>query len=164
MAKYKLNLFSILGMFDRRNLDTYSSISDSEARKEFETSVGWILPQWMACAQNPLDHEKLILNFDEKASTVWHSTPGHHELQAKLLACCGLGRTVRHSFIKKSVHKYNSAVVNLLTQVYPDITPEEVEIWMRANNEEDLAGLAAACGYQPKEVTNLLKAFRGLKQ
>ncbi len=165
MAKYKLDLFSVLRMLDRRDLNVHKSLEDDpEALKELERAAGWMLPMWMTASRNERDHKRLLSEFEEKANGVWLSTAGHPILQLKLLAACGTGRGVNHKFYGKSATKYGDLVFNFLQDVVPDITVESMEKWVKRNTEEEAEELARQCGRQPKEVKDILVEFRRIKQ
>lgn len=163
-SKYSLDLFSVLRMLDKRDMDIYESLrTNPTVLKELETSAGWMLPQWMISAANERDHKELILKFSKKMNTIWLSTSGHPILQLRLLAACGLGKPVRHKFYKRPKSSESSEVMKLLMQIAPDINPDEIDMWVRHNNEEDVIELAGRCGYQEKQMKPLLAEFRRMK-
>lgn len=118
----------------------------------------------MTASSNDLDHKQLILNFVEKANLVWESTQGHPILQLRLLAACGLGKTTRHKFYKKPMATEAKGLTELLIQTIPDINPDEIDMWVRHNTEEDVRELAGSCGYQAKDIEKLLTEFRRIKK
>lgn len=164
MSKYVLDMFSVLKMLDRKQMDVYESLEHNRmAQKELEKNAGWMLPLWMISSYTERDHKLLITEFVKKANAVWESTQGHPILQLRLLAACGLGRPTKHKFYKKQVARGSSGIMELLVQTTPDISPEEIDMWVRHNTEEDVRELAGRCGYQTKEIDKLLAEFRRIK-
>ena len=161
---YTLDLFAVLRMLDRGDMDVYESLSnDPDTLKELERQAGWMLPLWMTGCYQDASHRRLIQRFDDRANCVWSATYGHPILQLRLLAACGVG-SVRHKFYKNTAPKHGKAILDLLIQITPDIRPDEVDMWIRNNNEERVQELAQACGYQPKELKAILTEFRRVKK
>ena len=160
--KQKFDLFGILEFLDQRSLQVREVyLDDPEGLKELDRNAGWLLPQWMTGAYNDKDHAALISRFNEVANPGWYSFQKHPELQLKLLALCGLGRKVKHKFTKPRTNPQMDKVMELLLLVYPDIRQEEVELWLRQNDREDLIELASRAGYQTEDQEALLKAYDG---
>lgn len=165
MPKYTLDLFSVLKMLDRGDMNIHETLAnDPAALKELKAAAGWMLPQWSSASYNERDHRDLIKKFDEHLSIIWNSTSGHPILQLRLLAACGLGRPTKHKFYKRSDTKYGNCVMDLLLQLAPDVTQEDVEKWVERNTEDDAEELARRCGYQSKELKSVLVEFRRMKQ
>ena len=161
----KLDLFAVLGYLDANNMGVWSALSeDEEMQKELRRNVNWMLPQWMTGAQNDREHAELVDNFNELCNPGWFELYEHPELQTKLLACCGLGRRTRHKFFKPTKARNLSRMGELLGHKYMDIREEEIELWCRKNTKAGMKRLAEACGYQPAEVKELVKAFDALRK
>jgi len=162
--KQKFDLFGVLEFLDLRSLQVREVFLDEpELLKELDRNAGWLLPQWMTGAYKDQDHAALISRFNEIANPGWYSLQKHPELQLKLLALCGLGRKVKHKFTKLRSNPTMDKLTELLLQVYPDIRQEEVELWVRQNDRDDLIELATRLGYQTEEQEALLKAYDGVK-
>ncbi len=160
----KLDIFEVLECLDRRNFRVYDSVRDNdELRQELDQNIGWLIPQWMVGAYEDVDHSNLIQNFNDVCNPGWYSFLGHPELQAKLLACCGLGYKTRHRFIKPVVSRESKKIHDLLVDKYYDITPEEVDLWCRSNDLKGLTKLAQQLGRQDVEIKELKKAFKAKK-
>ncbi len=161
----KLDIFSVLSYLDENNLGVYEALGeDAEMLSELERSVSWMLPQWMTGAINDESHAELVKNFNTLCNDGWFSLYGHPELQTKLLACCGLGRNVRHKFFKPTKSRNLSRMMELLSYKYQDIREEEVELWCRHNDKVGMSRLAESLGYQKDEVKELAKAFDVLRK
>ena len=160
----KLDIFAVLSYLDENNLGVYEALrEDSEMLKEFERNVSWMLPQWMTGATSDSVHAELIDNFNEICNDGWFELYGHPELQAKLLACCGVGRT-RHKYYKPKTSPNLSKMTELLKGKYVDIREGEVLMWVRHATETDMVSLAESLGYQKQEVKDLKKSFDALRK
>ena len=161
----KLNIFTVLSYFDENNLDVYDALrEDSEMLAEFERNVTWMLPQWMTGAINDAAHAELIDNFNAICNDGWFDLYGHPELQAKLLACCGTGRNVRHKYHKPRKALHLGKMMKLLEGKYEDIREEEAEMWVRRATKDDMISFAQSLGYQENEVKELTKTFDALRK
>lgn len=165
MPKAKLDIFAVLSYLDTNNLEVHSALrEDPEMLAELEKNVGWMLPQWMTGATDDSVHAELVENFNAICNDEWFGLYGHPELQAKLLACCGPGRKVRHKYYKPAVTKNRRRMLELLGHKYEDVREEEVEMWCRHADKADVVSLAESLGYQKAEVKELTKAFDALRK
>lgn len=161
----KLDIFAVLSYLDENNLEVHTALrEDAEMLAELDRSVSWILPQWMTGAVNDETHAELMKNFNSLCNDGWFSLYGHPELQTKLLACCGLGRKVRHKFFKPAKSRNLTRMMELLSHKYQDIREEEVELWCRRNDKAGMSRLAESLGYQKDKVKELAKAFDVLRK
>lgn len=161
----KLDLFSVLTYLDENNLGVHSALrEDPEMLVELERNLSWMLPQWMTGATNDAAHAELIDSFNVICNDGWFELYGHHELQAKLLACCGTGRKVRHKYYKPSKTVHLNKMMKLLEGKYEDIREEEVEMWVRRSTKAGMIRFAESLGYQEKEVKDLTKTFDALRK
>jgi hypothetical protein len=158
---HKLDLFAVLGLLDENELSIYSTLKgDADMLKEFEQAVGWLLPHWMTGSNSESDLVDLTTAFNEYCNGGWFALREHPDLQAKLLACCGLGSKTRHKFFKPKKDKVLTRISNLLKVKYPDIRDEEVLVWCRLNDKKDVQDLAEAWGYQKDEVKKVLDSYK----
>ena len=160
----KLDIFSVLSYMDENNLGVYAALRDDpEMQKEFERNVSWMLPQWMAGSTNDDDHAALVENFNVLCNDMWFELYGHPELQAKLLACCGVGKT-KHKYFKPAKITNLGKMLAFLSHKYVDICEEEVELWVRRSEKADMVQLAEYLGFQKEQVKDLAKAYDALRK
>ncbi len=155
MSSYKFDIFVALEFLDKNSFEVYQELSqDEQLRDQYEKSLGWILPLWMIGASRDADHAELIKRFNRDCNNVWLDLKDHPSLRSKLLAGCGLGRKTNHKFFKAATPKYDNEVFRVIRQVYPDMTLEEGELWIRKNQRADFKELTELLGIQDsKEVT-----------
>lgn len=154
MSNYKFDLFVVLDFLDQNSFEVYEELSKDEVLlAEYEKALGWILPLWMIGANRDDDHAALIGNFNRNCNNVWLDLKNHPRLRSKLLAGCGLGKRTNHKFFKAAAPKYDNEVYRILRQMYPDMTSEEGELWIRKNMPKEFKELVEMMGVQdPKEV------------
>jgi hypothetical protein len=131
---------------------------------ELERNISWMLPQWMTGANNDAAHANLVDSFNVICNDGWFELYGHPELQAKLLACCGTGRKVRHKYYKPSKTIHLGKMMKLLEGKYEDIREEEAEMWVHRSTKDSMIRFAESLGYQKKEVKELTKTFDALRK
>lgn len=163
-TKSTFDLFGTLRSLDSGDLTVYEASCNTDAEhKDFDREVGWMLPQWMSSATNPKQQSQLIVNVN-KVAVLWGALNSHPQLRTQLLATCGLGRTTKHRFPRAKKSASYGSLHKLLLQVYPDVNPEEVELWCKNNNIKDVEELARTYGLQDKELDPLLKAFKKINE
>lgn len=159
---HKIDIFAILKYMDEGNFRIYETISqDEEMLKEFETNLPWVIKQWMTGAVKNNDHRRLIENFDSLCNIGWFEFGP--ELQTKLLACCGSGKSVKHKFYKVKANKSTNKILDLFRKRYPDIRQEQVSMWIRKHDTIDFEGLLDTLGIQKDERKVLTKEFEECK-
>ena len=157
----KLDLFALLDCLDRKAFDLRGSM-DPEEMKEFDKNLGWILPQWMSGASRDDAHKELLLRFNRNCNIGWFKFYHHPELQAKLLATVGLGKSVRHRFFKTGKRVSHTELETLLYEESPALKPDEVSLWCRLHTRSDLYRLAESFGRQSSEMEKLEQQFTSL--
>lgn len=160
-----IDLFAILEYLDQRNLRLYDAVrDDDDARKDLEKNIGWLIPQWFTASTNDADHRDLILMFDMFCNPVWDSLYKHPELRTKLLACIGLDKKVRHKFFKPGKKGSTNRLEEILTQIHPDITRDEMGIWCRSLNHDDFVDTMGRLGFLPKEIDAITPEYEEMRR
>lgn len=162
MSSYKFDIFVALEFLDQNSFEVYEELSqDPQLRDQYEKALGWILPLWMIGASRDADHAELIKRFNRDCNNVWLGLKEHPSLRSKLLAGCGLGKRTNHKFFKAATPKYDNEVHRILRQLYPDMTLEEGELWIRKNEPKEFKELVEMMGVQDaKEVLKLYGKMR----
>lgn len=164
MAKDSLDLFTILSRLDRHDFSLYDEMCTTPARtKEFETMIGWLVPQWMTGGTTEDGHILMVRLFDEYANTVWGSLKNDPKLRAKLLAACALGRPMKHRFFRPKGIKKNDPLYDLFIEVNPMGKPDETELFFKGAGPEDILDLCKRMGYQKTELEKMKKYLNDRK-
>lgn len=160
-----LDIFLILEFLDQQNLRLYDVLREDEAMlAEFNKSVGWMIPQWFTGASNDQDHRYMVTMFDEFCNQPWAALSDHPELRAKLLACIGNGRPIRHRFFKPGKSKGTPGdLTAALRQVYPDLNREEVALWCRHTTEQEFVEFMERLGMMPEDIDAVRPEYERLR-
>lgn len=143
------NLQDVLTHLDQNDMNIYEMFgTDHEAADKFSKDVSWMLPQWITTSTNDGEHRAQVLMFDELCNAGWGKFYYHPRLQAKLLALIGPGRKVRHKFYRPTGGRVPvmDALFDLLLAEMEDIRPDEVALWVKSSDIEDLEDLMYAHG------------------
>ncbi len=158
MAKPQLDLFLVLKHLDSRDFTVYEQLSeDPEIRKELETQIGWLIPQWMTGGVTEAGHRAMVAEFNTKANSVWGVLGKHPELRTKLLAACGLGQPMKHRFIKPKGVKRKDPLFDMVLELYPDARQDEVALFLKETSRETVIDLCKSLGYQKDEIAQIEK-------
>jgi len=161
MAKTKLNFGVILKHLDLRNLELYEAFrSNEDERKEFDRVLTYVLPLWYSGVFSGEDQLNLMLKFNRHVNVDWWATDGHPELRAKVLGAIGLGHSVKHDFHYREPQRRENALMGLLSQKYPDIRKDEVQLWCSVNSEANLIELCSDYGVQETERDQIVEQYR----
>ena len=159
----KLELTETLRSLDQGDMTLYDRLKPDQ-RKELEKNISWMIPQWMTGSYNEDDHRNLVFMFDEVCNPGWGSFYGHPELQTKLLAAMGMG-TTRHRFFRPTGARRGrtAALMELACMVQEDIREEELALFCRSTDIEELNDLMNDAGVQMdqrKEIETQWQKFR----
>ena len=158
----KLDINVITPYLDEGEMGLYAELSeDPDVLKQFQQQLRWMLPQLMSTSTAAAKHRQLTDNVNRFANVGWFELYYHPELQAKLLAACGVGKT-RHKFFRARKKVSLRLIRELLERKYEDIRDNQVELWCRKHDRDDLILLAQSMGYQEKDIEGVAKAFDAL--
>ena len=80
----------------------------------------------------------------------------HPELQWLLLSACGVGKIQFHPYLKPpNARKKKDKISNFLSDIYPHIKNDEIELMLQINSKEQLKELAVAHGYDDKSIRDI---------
>lgn len=149
----KLDVFRVLKALDENDLDFYSTLNEVE-QKEFS---GWLTMRWASSSLTEPEHYLLMINAIVNDS--FSEFKDHPEMIWKLLAICGMGRSVRHKWIPpmKGKRKSRGALAKCIAEIKPQYKADEVDLFLRINNEADIREVLENAGYEDKEIKELLK-------
>ena len=80
----------------------------------------------------------------------------HPELQWLLLSACGTGKIQFHPYLKPpNAKKKKNKVSEFLYGLYPHSKPEDIELMIKLNTNEELKALAYDYGYDDKTIKDI---------
>ena len=151
--KPQIPLAEVMKAIDKKDREWYNSLS-SEKKKAFSA---WMMMRYASSVQgsSALDYIWMV---NELVNHKFTDVSKHPELQWLLLTAAGSGKVQNHPYIKPpNSRKKKSKRAEFVNTVYPHLKTDEIELFLKLNNDEDLKQLALAHGYDDKEVKDLFK-------
>jgi len=163
--QYKLDLFKqLLPALDKRKFDFYKNLSDEE-KKGFSDIVA-LRAMSAVVSNNVDDHEYAIESINMANKHMWNpALKDHPELKYLSMAVAGLGKVVRHEFIKApSGKKRNMKILDVLSVYYPTASLNELEMFFDMNSADDIIELGNLMGLQVDEMKDFKKEVKKAKK
>lgn len=156
MAEHKLDIFETLSAIDKRDKDFFSGLSDDQ-RKGFAPPV---VLRWASSVNDGDISENYIWLVNERANINFHDIWEHPELQYKLLASCGSGKSQRHHWIPMvGKRKKNDKVRNFISEFWPDANDFEIEILLNQFTDSSFEEFVFSSGATPQEIKEVMQEY-----
>jgi len=147
----KLPLNDVLNAMDRRDFDWYANLSD-EHKKKWSS---WLFLRY-ASSVNGKSRDDALLNTNEFVNKHYVDLYKHDELMWKLFCLTGSGKKEFHQWIKApNSKKKTDKVSEFVSEVYPHLKNDEVELFMEINDENEIRQLALDLGKSEKELEEI---------
>lgn len=146
-----LTLDMELPAMDFCNKNFYRDLSD-EHKKEISL---WVLMRYMSSSQGDPEHH--IMTVNDLVNNGFSSLSKHPELQWKLLALCGKKKKQFHPWIAPPKGVKKNKIEQALTDIYPLMKDDDIELMLKMNSEEDLKMFFRDNGYDDKAIKELFK-------
>lgn len=160
--KYKLDLFRLLDAMDRRDFKFYSKLTDEE-KKGF---AGIVAMRWLSVTSDANKElcEYYIGAINEANKHFWNADVAKHpELQYLTIAVAGIGKKIRHQWVKGPAKKKENKIIQMLKEYYPTANNEELEMFFEMNDIDDFIEIAKTLGYQDDQIKEIKKEAKRLK-
>lgn len=146
----KIPLKTMLSSIDTNNKNFYTKLDDDQ-KKEFSS---WLVMRWASCVKGDLaEHYLLMVN--GLVNSDFSSLNKHPELQWKLIAICGAGRTQFHQWVKPPKKKAKNKIQTFLAISFPHAKADELALLEKIHTKADLKQLAKDMAYTDKEIKSL---------
>lgn len=164
MADYKLDLTKALSALDRRQTNFYKNLT-LEEKKGFTPLV---LMRYMSSVpdKNDLPYYALV-STNEIVNTHFWELSHEPELQAMLLAACGLGSKIYHKWIplkSKRSSPLNSFVVDIFESKRWFVNSTEIKLYISMLTKENLTELCVEHGKDDAERKKLIAELLKVQQ
>lgn len=158
MSNYKLDLFGeVLPAIDRRDMEFYDRLTDDQ-KKGFAPPVALRAASGLQY-DGPLS-EHYIWLINERANVDFYNIWEHPELQYRLLASCGVGRTQRHKWIANAPKgRKADKVTDFIGRFWPDANDAELSIIMKQFTDETFEDFVLSSGCTPDEAKEVMEAY-----
>lgn len=150
---HKLDIFKTLSAIDRHDLDFLRRVSEDEA-KSFAPPV---VLRWASSSDNRT--AEYLCDINEVANVHHYALYQHPELQYRLMASCGKGRSERHNWIPSGKTSQLEARRKFVQQYYPYANTQECDIIISKLTGEVLDEFLLGTGLQNDEIKRVRKLF-----
>jgi len=151
----KLSINNEMTQFDRKNREFYDDLTDEE-RKKFST---YLMLRYGASVEGTADLQEWYLRATNERMNINFFDLGKHPKLQWLLATTvspGMG-TQRHYWQgAKKKEGSNSKAVKFITQLYPHMKQDEVELLADLNTAKELKELAKQSGWTDQDIKKAL--------
>ena len=144
-----LTLAMELPAMDYRNFDFYRDLSD-EHKKEISM---WVLMRYMSSSKKNSEYHLMMVN--DLVNNNFTSLNKHPELQWKLLALCGTGKTQFHEWVPPPKGAKKNCLEEVILNHYPLIKDDELELLLKINTQFELEQFFKENGYDDKSIKEI---------
>lgn len=161
---YKLNLTKALNSLDRRDKKLYESLSEEE-KKGFQA---FVLMRYMSSVpdNDTLSYISLV-STNEVVNRHFWETAKEVELQAKLLAVCGLGQKTYRKWIPLKKPK-NDRLRRFVQEVHKNVdwycNEIEYQIYLNKFEVEDFSDMVKSYAYPKEDEKKIIDDFKKWKK
>jgi hypothetical protein len=153
---HKLDIFDTLAALDRRDFDFLDRQAD-DVKKGFAPPV---VMRWMSASQDRTTAAATLMLVNEIANRNFYDIYDHPELQFKLLASCGLGRTQRHAWVPLSKQtKEGGKLYDYLGKHWPEASHKELKLVLSQFTRDTFAAFLEDSGCDPADIKGLVDAY-----
>lgn len=136
---------------DRRDRNWYMRLP-AEKQKAFSA---WMMMRYASSVQGS-GAAHYIFMVNELVNKNFSDISRHPELQWLLLSACGTGRAEFHPYIKPpNSRKKKDRVTELLSEFYPWLKADEIELLISINTTDELKQLAVDHGIDDKTIRDI---------
>lgn len=156
----KLDMIALLRAVDHHDGDWLAAQSD-DARKEFQPVVAL---RWAAGVSAGSDAGCMLWLINHRVNRhLWaYQEP---DLSFRLLASCGLGKSLRHEWLPAGrTGGTINAAYRLLAEHHPDANDDELRVLLGTYTRAEFAEFVADCGKTKEDIKTCLKAYDAMRQ
>ena len=151
----KLSINNEMTQFDRKNREFYDELADEE-RKKFST---YLMLRYGASVEGNADLQEWYLRAtNERMNMHFFDLGKHPKLQWLLATTVSPGMGVQRHYWQGAKKKEgsNSKAVKFITQLYPHMKQDEVELLADLNTAKELKELAKQSGWADQDIKKAL--------
>jgi|TARA_B100000073_G_scaffold347391_1_gene361564 hypothetical protein len=149
--KPQIPLKDVMAAIDKKDRNFYNRLNDDQ-RKAFSA---WMMMRYCSSVQGR-DAANYIYLTNELVNFQFMEVSKHPELQWLLLSACGTGKIQFHPYLKPpNAKKKKNKVSEFLYGLYPHSKPEDIELMIKLNTNEELKALAYDYGYDDKTIKDI---------
>lgn len=148
-----INLNSMLSALDVRDRDWYNRLTP-EQKKDWSS---WLTMRYCSSVDHStaITEHYLLCTNDFVNKNFSAIKKEHAELQWLSMCVVGIGKKSLHSFIRPPAAPKKNKLIAWVTEQWPTMSDEEVELMLSINSKETLRDVAEQLGMSPKEIKDL---------
>ena len=147
----KIPLNDVLNAIDRRDYNWYSNLPDEQKKKW----SSWLFLRYASSVKGS-GAEDALLNTNEFVNKHYVDLYKHEELMWKLMCLTGTGKKQYHEWIKApNSKKKTDKVTEFVSELYPHLKSDEVELFQILNSVSDIEQLAQDAGKSQEEIDEI---------
>jgi hypothetical protein len=144
-------LKDIMAAVDKKDRGFYNRLT-AEQKKAFSA---WMMMRYCSSVQGR-DAANYIYLTNELVNFQFMEVSKHPELQWLLLSACGVGKIQFHPYLKPpNAKKKKNKISEFLYGLYPHSKPEDIELMIKLNSNNELKALAYDYGYDDKTIKDI---------
>ena len=144
-------LKDVMAAVDKKDRGFYNRLT-AEQKKAFSA---WMMMRYCSSVQGR-DAANYIYLTNELVNFQFMEVSKHPELQWLLLSACGVGKIQFHPYLKPpSAKKKKNKISEFLYGLYPHSKPEDIELMIKLNSNNELKALAYDYGYDDKTIKEI---------
>lgn len=149
--KPQIPLAEVMKAIDKKDRGWYNNLS-AEQKKAFSA---WMMMRYCSSVQGR-DAANYIYLTNELVNFQFMEVSKHPELQWLLLSACGVGKIQFHPYLKPpNAKKKKNKISEFLYGLYPHSKPEDIELMIKLNSNNELKALAYDYGYDDKTIKDI---------
>ena len=149
--KPQIPLKDVMAAVDKKDRGFYKRLNDEQKR----AFSAWMMMRYCSSVQGR-DAANYIYLTNELVNFQFMEVSKHPELQWLLLSACGTGKIQFHPYLKPpNAKKKKNKISEFLYQLYPNCKPEDIELMIKLNSNEELKALAYDYGYDDKTIKDI---------
>ena len=145
-------LKDVMAAVDKKDRGFYNRLT-AEQKKAFSA---WMMMRYCSSVQGR-DAANYIYLTNELVNFQFMEVSKHPELQWLLLSACGVGKIQFHPYLKPpNAKKKKNKISEFLYGLYPHSKPEDIELMIKLNSNNELKALAYDYGYDDKTIKDII--------
>lgn len=153
--KHKLDIFSTLYAIDNNQLTYLDSLTEEE-RKGF---VPVVVMRWASAIEDKRKSAINVMLINEFVNKHFWALYKHPELQFKLMAMVGIGKTQRHQWIAGKAEKANELLIQWMLSHHVLVSEKEIAMKIAKMTIEDIEKYIDAYAVSNDFKTELLTSY-----
>lgn len=155
MTKAKIDTKAALAAIDCKNRDYFSELPQAEQKAL--SNFFYMLQRSVSSTEESSEHHIYFTNlYCNKGFLADTGITKHPELMWKSFCAVGKGKSLYHPYVKPPTSvKRKNPIRELLSELYPLLKDDDLEVLMTINNTAELTEIAKSHGVSDKQIKKI---------